>query len=361
MPSAVPEPPLFDHDPPQRVALVRLRVGLGDLLCGVPALRALRARLPEAHVALVTYPEVQDVVDRMGPWIDELIAFPGHPGIPERPPQGDQAYARFLERAGGFDLALQAYGANPAANAVTSDLRARRTGGFFVTGEGTPDLRTSIPYPHHLHEVDRHLALMAHLGAPAPANTSLELPIRLEEEEQHEALLAETGLQPGRYVLVHPGATSPSRRWPLSRWAEVADALARRGLQPAITGVPSEREDTAALAALTEEPVLDLTGRTSLGSAAALVRDAALLVGNDTGTAHIAAATRTPSVTVFLSGDPVRFGPRGTGPHRIARTQVECNPCHHLACPIDHRCATRTTVEDVLAQADALLRQAVPA
>jgi ADP-heptose:LPS heptosyltransferase len=95
----------------------------------------------------------------------------------------------------------------------------------------------------------------------------------------------------------------------------------------------------------------DLCGRTTLGGFAALLRGAALLVGNDSGPAHVAAAVGVPSVTVFLSGDPVRWAHPGAR-HRVARVQVECNPCPHLTCPIDHRCAARLTVADVLAEVE---------
>ena len=112
---------LFDDAEPETIALVRLRVGLGDLLCGVPALRALRRRLPDARVTLVSYPEVRGVMARVAPWVDDLLAFPGHPGIPERPPR-PQAWPRFLAdaRARRFDVAIQAYGARPAVPGVPS-------------------------------------------------------------------------------------------------------------------------------------------------------------------------------------------------------------------------------------------------
>lgn len=349
--------PFLAAAPPRRIAIVRLRTGLGDLLCGVPALRALRRALPDAHVTLVTYPEMADVVARMGPWVDELLAFPGHPGIPERPPVAEE-WEPFVAtaRARSFDLALQSYGANPAANVVTAALGASQSGGFFVPGAGDADLDVSIPYPHHLHEVDRHLALMAHLGAPPADSGELELPIRPEEEAAQAALLARTGLRPGAYAVLHPGATSPSRRWPAERFAEVGDALRARGLEVAVSGVPGEEALTATVVAAMEAPALDLCGATSLGGAAALCRDAALVVCNDTGTGHIAAATGTPSVTLFLSGDPRRFGPRGRGEAgRVARVQVECNPCHHLSCPIDHRCALRLDAAHVVGEADRAL------
>ncbi|MBE2317667.1 glycosyltransferase family 9 protein [Solirubrobacter sp. CPCC 204708] len=331
----------------ESVAILRARTGLGDLLCGVPGLRALRARLPHAHITLITYAEMAPVVERMRTYVDELLPFPGWPGIPERPVD-EQALPAYLAdaRARRFDLALQAYGANPAANEATAALGARRTGGFFITGTIEPDLAVHLPYPEHRHEIDRHLDLMAHLGAP-PAGRALEFPLTPEDEASAAAVKPD-----GPYALVHPGATSPSRRWPAERFARVADELARRGLQVGITGVPSEAELVAEVRGHMRAPSLDLCGRTSLGGFAALLRDAELIVSNDTGAAHLAAAVDTPSVTLFLAGDPVRWAhPR---PHAVVRVQVECNPCRHLVCPIDHRCAQRLEVAHVLAAVDAL-------
>lgn len=344
---------LCDDEEPRSVALVRLRVGLGDLLCGVPALRALRRRLPDARIVMVTYPETQPVVDRLSPWVDELLPFPGHPGIPERPPQA-AALLGFLAdaRRRRFDVAIQAYGARPAANEVTELLGARRTAGFFVPGTSSVDLATHLPYPHHRHEIDRHLDLMALLGAP-PYGDAIELPLTAEDERAAAAVAEACGLR-APYALLHPGATSASRRWPVERFAAVGDALAARGLTVAVTGVPAEAALTRAVAEVMSAPAIELTGRTTLGSLAVLLRDAALLVASDTGVAHLAAATRTPSVTVFLSGDPVRWA-HPAGRHRVARVQVECNPCHHLECPIDHRCAGRLPADAVIAQAERLL------
>ena len=344
----------FDFDEPRSVLLVRARVGLGDLLCSGPAVRALRARLPHARIAVLTYAEVHPVLRRLHPEGVELLAMPGGwPGIPERPVD-PPALSAFLDalRAERFDLALQAYGANPAANALTEAAGARRTGGFFVPGTlpEVPDLRTHLPYPHSVHEVRRHLALVEHLGAPS-VGEGLEVPLTAQDEAEAAALGLSEG---GPYALLHPGATSQSRRWPLDRFAAVGDALAAQGLAVAVSGVPGEEAACAAVARAMRAPAVDLCGRTSLGGYAALLRDAALLVANDTGSAHLAVADGTPSVTLFLSGDPVRWSyadPR----HAVARVPVECNPCPHLTCPIDHRCADRLTVAHVHERVDAAL------
>ncbi|GAA3722079.1 ADP-heptose:LPS heptosyltransferase [Spinactinospora alkalitolerans] len=344
-------------DPDVRgVAFVRLRVGLGDLLCGAPALRAVRRARPDLRITLVTWAEMAPVVRRMRACVDELLPFPGHPGIPERPPRAEELpgfWRRAAER--GFDLAVQSYGDNPVAGEVTERMGARLVAGFAVAGWRPPDPALGLAYPREAHEVWRHLRLVRRLGVPAAAGAdALEFPSTPADHREYRGLCGRHGLRPGGYAVVHPGATCASRRWPADRFARVADALARRGLRVVLGGVPAERGLTAAVAGEMREPATDLAGRTTLGGYALLLRGARLLVGNDTGAAHLAAAVGAPSVTVFLSGDPVRWahpGPR----HRVARSDVGCSPCRHLTCPIDFRCASRVSVDDVVGHVEALI------
>jgi ADP-heptose:LPS heptosyltransferase len=340
---------------PRAVAVMRLRTGLGDLLCGVPALRALRARLPRATISLVTYPEMGPVVARQAAYVDELLPFPGWPGIPERPPRVGRI-PHFLAacRARRFDLAIQAYGLRPAADEVTARVGARRTAGFRAPERGhAPAGDGFLPYPEHLHEVDRQLALMERLGAPA-CGRRLEFPIDGRDEDEAAVLRAAGALD--RYAVLHPGATAASRRWPAERFAAVGDTLAADGLRVAVTGTPAERALTATVAGAMRSPAVDLGGRTALGAFAALLRDAALLVCSDTGAAHLAAAVGTPAVVCFLAGDPVRWAHPG---HRVARADVACNPCPHVDCPIDHRCADRLRPGRVVALARSALSEGV--
>ena len=338
--------PVLINSSVRSVLLVRLRVGLGDLLCTVPALRALRDSRPDLHVALATWPEMAGVVARMAPWVDELVPFPGAPGIPERPPDGTlpQWLAAMATRR--WDLALQVYGDNPAANAITAATGAALVGGFAPTGAAGLDPALHLPYPHALHEVERHLRLLEHLGLPAGASRALAWPLTCEDEDEAAAL----GPARGTYAVLHPGATSPSRLWPVERFAAVAEGLAEAGLEVVVGGVAAEGSTTAALVAACRTPVRDLTGRTSLGAYAALLRDAAVVVANDTGTAHLSAAVGGRVVTLFLSGDPRRWR-HAPALQAVVREDVGCNPCPHLVCPIDHRCAVRINPERVLAEA----------
>jgi ADP-heptose:LPS heptosyltransferase len=213
------------------------------------------------------------------------------------------------------------------------------------------DPATHLPYPQDVHELHRHLRLIAHLGVPtAGACAALQWPLTDADHQAAAQLHAAYGLRPGRYVVIDPGATSPSRRWPTARYAQVADALGAPGLRVVIGGVADERGVTGEVVAATHTPVVDLTGRTTLGEYAVLLRDAALLVGNDTGSAHLAIAVGGRAVTVFQSGDPRRWA-YPASQQTVVRADVGCNPCPHLSCPIDFRCAEQVRVSEVLAAA----------
>jgi ADP-heptose:LPS heptosyltransferase len=334
----------------RRVVLVRLRVGLGDLLCSAPALRALRRFRPDLEVTLVTWPEMAAVVQRLGQ-VDDLLPFPGVPGIPERKPDQD-GWPRLVAtaRARRFDLAVQCYGDNPVANEVANSLGARLVGGFSPHGYTPPTdmAHLHLPYPTTEHEVRRHLLMMEHLGVVLrPEDEELSFPVHPDEEARHGQLLQQLGLVPRGYAVLHPGASSPSRRWPIGSFAQVAERLHADGLQVVVTGSAGESGLAARLVRRSRAPVLDLCGRTDLPGLALLLRDSAVLVGNDTGTAHLAAAIGARGVTIFQPGDPRRWG-YDRPSSRVLVPDVPCAPCPHLECPIDFPCSRATTPAQVV-------------
>lgn len=334
---------------PERVVVLRALPGLGDLLCTVPALRALRAALPGAHLAVIGLPAAGLLGERFGHLVDEVLPFPGFPGLPEAPLDSARTVG-FLEAAQRrrFDLALQLQGDGRVTNLLVALLGARLSAGFHPAGGWVPDRERYLPYPQRAREVRRPLALLAHLGVPA-AGEGLELPLRDDDAAQAAAAL--DGVEPGTYAVLHPGATEPARRWPPARFAAVADALTERGLVPVVTGTPAEREVVDAVRAAMRTPAVDLAGRTTLGALAAVVRDARLVVTNDTGMSHLAAAVRAPSVVVFLASDPARWAPLDAARHRaLGWPRTPPGPDGKVR-------LEPVTVADVLLAADDLLRE----
>lgn len=298
-----------------RIAVVRALHGLGDMLCAVPAFAALREAHPEAHVTWIGLPSCRWMLDRFGALIDSWVPFPGFPGIPEQPFAKD-ALLRFIgaARAAPFDLAIQMHGSGSVSNRFTVLLGARATAGLYASPP--PPSGQFFPYPQHGSEVHRCLFLTRSLGCPSD-DDRLYFPVG---DSDRTALAANDRLSAAAvrepFVCVHPGARDHARRWPPDRFAKVADALAELGFHVVLTGTAAEHDACAKVAASMQKPALNVAGCTTLGVAAALLERAALLITNDTGISHLAAALGTPSVIVFLASDPERWAPLDGTRHR---------------------------------------------
>jgi len=304
--------------PLARVAILRALPGLGDFLCAVPALRALRAAYPATHITLIGLPQTAALVARFRREVDSFVAFPGYPGLTEQPPPDPRAVVSFLaaSRAQGWDLAIQMHGSGGLTNPIVGLLGAKVTAGYYVPGQPCPDLARYLPYPDDLPEVWRNLRLAAFLGA-ATDDSTLAFPVMREDRHAFRALAGAQNLAPGSFAVVHPGASVGTRRWSPERFARVADGLVSRGLPIVLTGTESEAPLTRAVAAAMTHPALDLAGQTGLGTLAVLLTRARLVVCNDTGVSHLATALRVPSVVLFTGSDPARWAPLDRARHRV--------------------------------------------
>jgi ADP-heptose:LPS heptosyltransferase len=340
---------------PKRIAILRA-LQLGDLLCSVPAFRALRAALPEAHITLICLPWARDFANRFSDYFDDFLDFPGFPGLPERP-FAVEDFPAFLSQAhqARFDLAIQLHGSGSFVNPLLLLLGARRNAGYYLPGEWCPDPESFFPYPDELPEVGRHLALMDFLGMPA-CGDHLEFPLRASDRDELDGLAEAKVLHRHNYVCIHPGARYQSRRWGAQKFAAVGDALARRGLHVVVTGSAAEAELADAVVRTMSASAINLAGRTTVGALAALLADARLLLSNDTGVSHVAAGLNVPSVVVVTGSDPARWAPLDRKLHPIVSHSVDCQPCEHVVCPIGHPCANELAVERVLAVADCQLQ-----
>jgi ADP-heptose:LPS heptosyltransferase len=306
---------------PGRVRVLRA-LRLGDLLVAVPAFRAMRRAWPDARIELIGLPWARALVERLPGYVDELVEFPGWPGVPERDVDPARV-ARFLAEASAHpaDLAIQLHGSGLVTNAFVALLGARATAGRFAPGAFVPDPETFVPFDERVHERRGALDVLGAIGVP-DAGDELELRV-LARDREEIARGPARALDRGAYAIVHPGSSTPARRWPAEGFAAVADAVAAH-LPVVVTGTDGDRDAVDATIAAMRRPALDLAGRTSLGGLFALVEDASLVVSNDTGVAHVADAVGTPSVVVFTVADPARWGPTDRARHRVvARTPTD--------------------------------------
>jgi ADP-heptose:LPS heptosyltransferase len=286
---------------------------------------------------LVGLPWASEIVARYHAYLDGFRKFPGYPGLPESEPDLAQLQT-FLKgmRAERFDLAIQLHGSGATSNAVVAQFGARIEAGFYEPTSICPDPGTFLPYPGRGLELRRLLRLVEHLGIPARGE-ELEFPVSDDERATARRLAASVGLGARGFACIHGGASVPVRRWPVDRFAAAADALAARGLDIVLTGSEGELELTAAIARSMRATAVDLAGKTPLGTFAALLEGARLLVCNDTGVSHVADGLKVPSVVISTGDNPERWAPADGRLHRVL--------CRDEG----------ATVDEVIAHADELL------
>jgi ADP-heptose:LPS heptosyltransferase len=345
--------------PVRRIAVFRALM-LGDMICATPALRALKRRFTGASLTLIGLPWARAWAARQT-CIDDFIAFPGHPRLPESAVD-EKAWPAFLEavRARRFDLMVQLHGSGGVSNGLVAQWGARHLAAFHEAGSPDPEPGLGTPWPLQGREPDRLLRLVDGLGLakeepPLPEQSRSALAFPVLAQDMNEAttllkahgLLGSDGIRP--YVCLHPGAQLASRRWPVQRFAQVGDALARAvpGLAVLITGVDKEAPLADQVRQAMRCTAVNVCGQTSLGGLGALVRGARMLVCNDTGVSHVAAALGTPSVVVSCGADVSRWSPRDTDLHTVLWTAPACRPCMHAVCPHGHECAHDIDAGDV--------------
>ncbi|HJT19200.1 MAG TPA: glycosyltransferase family 9 protein [Nitrospira sp.] len=300
-----------------RTIAVLRALQLGDLLCAVPAWRALRGAYPQARITLIGLPWAKEFVERFHRYFDEFIEFPGYPGLPEREPAIQRIPSFFSGmQSRRFDALVQMQGSGHYVNEFAFLCGAQRLAGYFQAPDFCPDPRRFMPYPDGIPEVRRHLRLMKFLGIPA-LNEDLEFPLTEKDETAFRRLDEADSLRPQSYVCIHPGGRHRTHRWAPERFARVADQLAAEGFRIVLTGTSSEQELGEAVRASTNSKPVNMIGRTTLGTLGVLLSRARLLVSNDTGLSHMAAALDVPSVIVCIGSDPIRWSPLNRQRHRV--------------------------------------------
>jgi len=335
-----------------QILLVKLS-SFGDVLHALPTLEALHGAYPEAHLT----------------WLVEAAYAPllaGHPALDEvwlaprlRPGEffsgaNPARLGRLVRqlRSRSFDLVVDLQGLLKSA-VWTALARSPRKVGYDRTREFSYLALTerAPPFAPEAHAVRRYLNLAHYLGAP-PAPPRFRL--GLDAVADLAALLPGEAGRP--LAVLHPGARWASKLWLPAYWARLAEWLSRdRGFQVAVTGSAADRELVADLIGLSQGPLINLAGRTSLAELAGVLRRACLAVTTDTGAMHLAAALGTPVAALFGPTAPWRTGPFGPG-HLVVRLDLPCSPCFQRRCP-EPRCLTDLTPEMVRAACEKILSQ----
>ncbi len=339
--------------------LVRAANWVGDAVMSLPALRAIRARFPQAEISVLARPWVADLYARER-FADRVIAYTAGPGAGDW--AGRWKAARELRRLrfeaaillpNSFDAALVAWLAG-----IRRRIGYNHDGRWWLLTDPVPRPRPGeIP----VHESFYYLELLRRAGLldNLPAAPEVRLDAREDAAAAGERRFEAAGLARG-VIGVSPGAAfGGAKRWFPERFAAAAARVARTtGDCVAIFGSAAEHELCATVARSVEAagvPVRNFAGETSLGEFIELAAACRVFLTNDSGAMHIASALGVPTVAVFGATDHRATGPAGAW-SRVVCEPVDCAPCKLRECPIDHRCMERVSSERVAETALELLK-----
>jgi heptosyltransferase-2 len=340
----------------QRI-VVRSPNWLGDAVMCEPALSQVRAIFPQAEITLLVKPAIADLLAQH-PAVNRTLVYDDrgrHAGL-----SGKWTLAGVLRRH-RFDLAILFQNAFEAALISFLAGIPRRFG--YATDGRSLLLTDPVSLPSRngqRHQVEYYWDLLKPLGGHGPTPAP-HLFVTSEESASMARRLAEAGIGPSDLVIgLNPGSTyGHAKRWLPDRYAEVVNRLvkdmqaqagARVGV--AILGAKGEEQLGQEIANQIKTRTVVCSGQTTIRELMALVKRCQLFLTNDTGPMHVAAAFKVPMVAVFGPTDWLTTSPYGVDA-KLVRQPVSCSPCLLRECPIDHRCMTGVTVDQVY---DATLR-----
>jgi len=344
----------------QRTPVKRILVArtdrIGDVLLATPVLQALRQAYPQAYIAMMVAPACRDIVAG-NPFIDDVLVYDkdtAHKGW-----IASCRFARML-RLKHFDVAVALHPTNRVHMLLFGAGIQRRIGydrkcGFLLTDRLKHTKQEGLQ-----HEVAYNFDLLKFLGV-SYQDLPLYMPGSDEAERFVDTLLREAGVAPHQKIIaIHPGASCPSKIWPLQRFAEVADVLHKQyGWQVILVSGSYHAAQCASVAAAMKSPVINCAGKTTILQLASLLRRAAIFISNDSGPVHVASAVGTPVVSIFGRSQP-GLSPRRWGPTspkaRVLHKSVGCIDCLAHNCKKQFACLAAITVDDVVDAAAWLLK-----
>ncbi|MEO6392794.1 MAG: lipopolysaccharide heptosyltransferase II [Pyrinomonadaceae bacterium] len=326
---------------------------VGDAIMTIPALRELRRIVPDAHITLVTRSWTQGIFADAD-FLDDILVYDRERRflVSTR-----QQIAEWKRRK--FDAAILLQNAFEAA-IIARLAKVPVRVGYPTDGRGFL-LTEKVPLPTEAkHEVYYYLNIVAEFERILRGSSSvddhpprMELPVSAERLGEAASVMSSQGVAEGqRIVALCPGSTnSRAKRWPVGRFAALGDRLiAEMGAAVVLVGAADELPISQEVAAIMRHKPVVLTGATNLAQAVAVLGNIDLLVTNDTGPAHIAAALGRPVLVIFGPTDPTTTRPFGDLAV-VIRHPPDCAPCMLRDCPIDHRCMTAISPDEIFDQA----------
>jgi heptosyltransferase II len=341
--------------------LIRGTNWVGDAVMSVPAMREIRRIFPDAHISLLVRPWVRDIY-AAADFVDEILEYDRnglHRGL-----RGFYRLASDLKRR-QFDLAILLQNAFEAALIAWGARIPKRIGyardgrSFLLTEACEIDAEVrAVHQAYYYLEILSGIGLLErHLWQNKEYPLSIGIGVREEDRKAAREILWSSGIQDGDLIVgINPGAFyGEAKRWFPDRYAGVADELARHhNARILLFGAQSDMPVVKEVAACMKQQSTILAGRTTLGQLMGLLKACGLLITNDSGPMHLAAALDVPQLAIFGSTCEIATGPLSRRA-RVVKHPVDCNPCFLRKCPTDFRCMKGISAEQVLVLARELI------
>jgi len=335
----------WDWQKVRRILVVRLR-SIGDTVLSTPSLFALKRFLPHASVDILLEDWVAPVLDGF-PHVDNVITLAGN---------STSARARVARglRARHYDVVYNLHGG------TTATLLTRATGAKHRIGYETYQYArlhnflspssASLWIKNKTHSVEQQLALLGWTGVPVSDLPATQLAVTERAAATIAGRLRVAGLMETEFAVIHPAASFATKQWAPDKFGRVAQELTGQGLGVVVITASNEKQIVAELKRNSVTPVVAFTDL-SLPEITALLAQARLFVGNDSGIAHIAAAVETPAVVIFGSSNIAHWRPWAKVAAEVVYEEMECQPCHGYFCEKfdEPECIKRVPVERVIA------------
>jgi lipopolysaccharide heptosyltransferase II len=320
---------------------------IGDVVLSTPAITALKEAYPRSFLAVMVRPYARDIING-NPFVDEVIIY-----------DKDDSHKGFIStfkfamnlRKKKFGLYLNLHPTNRSnilgfLAGIPERVGYDRKMGFLLSKR--------IPHDKQLgekHEMEYTLDVLRAIGIE-PKDKRPVMPIDKNKTESVRLLLKEHGVAEGKkIVVVHPGASCPSKRWPAKRFAALCDRLiGELNVQIIIIAGPDEVELGNGLKEMIKQEAVNLSGATSVADLACLFKLSDLFISNDSGPVHISTAVGTPVISIFGRNErglgPNRWGPLGRD-DVILQKDVGCRECFAHDCPHNFKCLLALSVDEV--------------
>jgi ADP-heptose:LPS heptosyltransferase len=347
---------------PAKILIYRIG-NIGDILCAIPAMIAVRETFPDAHITLLTSPGQKGMPEAehllAGAWfIDRLWTYYADDITSLR----SQLALMKEVRKERFELWVELPINRAGLKRIMRDM-------FFAKGAGVRNALGFEIGPSRSNklmdlfdklcpnEVERLLMILAKHGIKTE-EVRFDLPISDKERKKCDEMVETLGIPVlRRWAGLCPGSKQPATRWSTDNFIAVGKYLATRGFSVLIFGGPGEEDIAEYVSRGIGAASFNLAGKTSILESAELIKKCDVLVTNDTGVMHLAAAVGTQCVAVFSSHNYAgEWHPWGEG-HVVLRGEADCGPCFLMECPKDNLCINSITPDKVIASINKLLSQ----